>query len=398
MNVLFIHPNFPAQFRHLAQLLGSTGHNVIFATENARPEWEIPGVAKAVYKLGKAPEENSQLFQPLLQATAHAEAMLLLGEDLKKRGFVPDVVYGASGWGGTWFARDLFPQAKLIGYFEWYYHADSPDVMFDRQETLSTQYRARLRLRNTVMINDLLSCDLCITPSQWQRQQFPPVFRDRIAVLHDGIDTEYFSPSTEVSLNIPGLPLTGRETIVTYATRGMEPYRGFPQFIESLPLILNKNPDCHIIIAGEDRICYGSKRSDGKTWKEAMLDRVPLPADRVHFVGSLPYGQYRQLLRCSDVHVYLTRPFVLSWSALEAMSCGCLLVASDTEPVREVIRDEVNGLLTDFHSPEKIAGRVLYALENRNTCVNLRRNARETIKSYFNLKSTLARQMAILSR
>jgi glycosyltransferase involved in cell wall biosynthesis len=120
-------------------------------------------------------------------------------------------------------------------------------------------------------------------------------------------------------------------------------------------MILDRLPECHVVIAGEDRICYGSQRTDGKTWKQAMLEKVHLPADRVHFVGSLPYGQYRQLLRHSTVHVYLTRPFVLSWSLLEALSCGCALVASSTEPVREVIRDGWNGCLADIHSPADIA-------------------------------------------
>lgn len=398
MNFLFIHPNFPAQFRHMAQWLGGNGHSVVFATENARPEWEIPGVTKAVYKLRKNPTESFGFFQPLQQAAAHAEAMFLLGEKLKQAGFVPDVICGASGWGGTWFARDLFPQAKMVGYFEWYYDPDSQDSMFDRKEPLPSSRRASLRLRNTVMVNDLLTCDLCLTPSKWQRQQFPLVFHDRMIVLHDGIDCDYFSPEAEPHLNIPGLSLNGDETIITYATRGMEPYRGFPQFIEALPLVLAANPQCHVIIAGDDRVCYGAKRADGKTWKEVMLESVSLPAERVHFVGRLPYGQYRQLLRCSTVHVYLSRPFVLSWSMLEAMACGCLLVASDTEPVREVVSDEVNGLLVDFHDHRQIASRIVYALDHRHTLEALQHSARNTILRRYNLSSLLARQIAILTR
>ena len=396
MNILFVHPNFPAQFRHMAQWFGRNGHRVVFATENARPEWEIPGVIKAVYNSGKHSANVNGFFHPLLQAAAHAEAMFRLGEDLKKRGFEPDVVCGASGWGGTWFCRDLFPKAKFVGYFEWYYDPESEDSMFDRTEPLPSVRRASLRLRNTVMLSDLLACDLCITPSKWQRQQFPAVFQDRLVILHDGIDSDYFSPEDRPHLNIPGISLSGEETIITYATRGMEPYRGFPQFIEALPAVLSSHGDCHVAIAGEDRVCYGANRSDGKTWKEFMLERIALPADRVHFVGRLPYGQYRQLLRCSSLHVYLTRPFVLSWSMLEAMSCGCLLLASDTEPVREVVRDEVNGLLTDFHNPKKIAARILYALKHRDTLSTLRSSARETIISRYDLQKVLARQIALL--
>jgi glycosyltransferase involved in cell wall biosynthesis len=397
MNILFIHPNFPAQFRHMAQWFGRNGHKVVFATENPRPEWEIPGVVKAVYKSRKPAAEGPPLFQPLQPASAHAEAMLVLGEDLKKRGFDPDVVCGASGWGPTWFARDLFPKARLVGYFEWFYNPESADSMFDRKEPLSAARSAQLRLRNTVMVNDLLACNLCITPSKWQRQQFPAAFQDRMVVLHDGIDTQYFSPDEASPLEIPGLPLSGREKIVTYATRGMEPYRGFPQFIEALPRLLAEVRDCHVVIAGEDRICYGAQRSDGKSWKQAMLERVPLPAERVHFVGRLPYGQYRQLLRCSKVHLYLTRPFVLSWSMLEAMSCGCLLVASDTEPVREVVRDEVNGLLVDFHDPHKIAERIIDALGLGSFAATIQENARATIVERYDLEKILARQISLLA-
>lgn len=382
----------------MAQWFGRNGHRVVFATENARPEWEIPGVAKAVYKLPPTTAQQSTLFQPLHQSAAHAEAMFHVGQQLQKQGFVPDVVCGASGWGGTWFARDLFPKARLVGYFEWFYSPESPDSLFDRQEPLSAPRRASIRLRNTVMINDLLACDICITPSEWQRQQFPAAFRDKLIVLHDGIDTDYFSPESGSPLDIPGLALTGREKIITYATRGMEPYRGFPQFIESLPQLLAEVPECHVIIAGEDRICYGAKRADGKTWKQVMLEKVALPSERVHFVGRLPYGQYRQLLRCSSVHVYLTRPFVLSWSMLEAMSCGCLVVASDTEPVREVIHDEVNGLFVDFHSPEKITRRVVDALKYGPMLDVVRENARHTIRQRYDLSAILSRQISIIGK
>lgn len=398
MNILFIHPNFPAQFRHMAQWFGSHGHRVVFATENDYPEWKISGVTKAVYTTQPLVPAKPGLFQPLLNAASHAEAFFNLGEGLLRQGFVPDVICGASGWGGTWFARDLFPKARLVGYFEWYYNPDSADALFDARQPLAASRRAGLRLRNTLIVNDLLTCDVCITPTEWQRHQFPEVLRNRLITLHDGIDTQFFTPESEPSLAIAGLPLSGRETIITYATRGMEPYRGFPQFIESLPRILENIPTCHIVIAGDDRVCYGSPRADGLSWKQAMLAKVPLPPDRVHFVGRLPYGQYRQLLRCSTVHVYLTRPFVLSWSMLEAMACGCLVVASDTEPVRELIEDEVNGLLFDFQSPDQLARRVIDAVRHGDAMGGVRRAARETIRRRYDLQMMLERQVAILCR
>ncbi|MBR5704651.1 MAG: glycosyltransferase [Deltaproteobacteria bacterium] len=392
-NILFIHPNFPAQFRHIARVLAQKGHRVVFVTANDRKDWQIPGVQRMLYK-SPGEKEEPGIFGGLRRAEGHAEAALRACAELRRHGFVPEVVYGASGWGCTWFLRDVFPEARLAGYFEWYYDPAGDNARFGGHEP-SLGSRAELRLRNTVMVNDLLTCDLCITPSQWQKRQFPENLRERLVVLHDGIETGYFRPSDE-PLDIPGLDLPSGTPIVTYATRGMEPYRGFPQFIEALGVILEKNAEAHAVIAGTDRVCYGSPRGDGQTWKEYMLSRVALPMNRVHFVGSLPYGQYRHLLCHSSVHVYLTRPFVLSWSMLESMSCGCLVVASDTGPVREVIRDGENGLLCDFFSPGTIAHTVLSALERQHELRPLREAARKTIVERYELGDVLPRLEQLL--
>jgi len=397
MKVLFIHPNFPAQFRHLARWFGANPEwQVMFATENPRPDWKIPGVEKAVYKSDHSGIDQKSLLFPLRRAAAHAEAVFNLCVGLKKKGFVPDVIYGHTGWGGTWLIREVFPGARFIGYFEWFYQPDSPDTFFDRVEPLSERHRADLRLRNTVMINDLISGHGAIVPTKWQKSQFPAGFRGRLHVVHDGIDTDFFKPDTEVTLDIPGCPLTGREKIVTYATRGMEPYRGFPQFIEALPKIFAEVPDCHAVIAGDDRVCYGEKRRDGKTWKEVMLAKVSLPEDRVHFVGTLPYGKYLRLLQASTVHVYLTRPFVLSWSCLEAMACGCVVVGSDTGPVQEVIVDGENGFLADFHAVEDISSKVAAALQYGSFMDGIRNRARRTICDFYSLEKLLPLQVAFL--
>lgn len=398
MRILFIHPNFPAQFRHLAAWAGKQkSRQVVFATENPRPQWDISGVTKAVYRTNLTGLDDKSLLFPLKRAAAHAEAVFQLCVSMKKKGFYPEIIYGHTGWGGTWLVREVFPRARFVGYFEWFYHPDSPDASFGRTGPPTEHHRADLRLRNTVMLNDLISGHAAIAPTHWQQQQFPPGFRKRIHVLHDGIDTDYFRPEPGAKMDIPHLPLTGREKIVTYATRGMEPYRGFPQFIESLPMVLREVPECHAVIAGADRVCYGAKRKDGRSWKEVMLDRVALPCDRVHFVGTLPYNQYRTLLRASSVHVYLTRPFVLSWSCLEAMASGAVVVGSDTEPVREVIRDGVNGFLADFHSHSDIARKVVAVLHYDALMDGIRKRARETVQDKYALAKLLPRQVAMLT-
>lgn len=398
MRLLFIHPNFPAQFRHLAAWAGGRkGWQVVFATENDRSNREIAGVTRAIYKTDLAALDEHSLLFPLKRAAAHAEAVFHLAVGLKKKGFSPDIIYGHTGWGGTWLVREVFPQARFVGFFEWFYHPDSPDTTFARTAPLSEQHRADLRLRNTVMLNDLISGHAAITPTRWQQQQFPTGFRKKLHVLHDGIDTGFFRPAPETQLDIPGLALTGREKIVTYATRGMEPYRGFPQFMEALPMILREAPDCRVVIAGSERVCYGAPRKDGRSWKEVMLEKLDLPMDRVFFVGMLPYGQYRDLLCCSTVHVYLTRPFVLSWSCLEAMSCGAVVVGSDTEPVREVIRDGENGFLADFHSHVDIGRKVVAALHYGQLMDGIKKKARQTVIDRYDLRKLLPRQVAVLT-
>jgi glycosyltransferase involved in cell wall biosynthesis len=210
------------------------------------------------------------------------------------------------------------------------------------------------------------------------------------------VDTDYFVPAQDRPLVLPNLDLSGVKRIVTYVSRGMEPYRGFPQFIEALPKILEADKDCHIVIVASERICYGKPLPDGKTYKDVMLEKVPLDLRRVHFVGTLPYGEYKKVLQASTVHVYLTRPFVLSWSLLEALSCGCLVVASDTPPVREVITDGVNGIMADFNAPEDIASKVIGALTYPSFTGAVKEKARKTIEDGYALKTLLPRHLALI--
>jgi glycosyltransferase involved in cell wall biosynthesis len=189
------------------------------------------------------------------------------------------------------------------------------------------------------------------------------------------------------------LDLSGVKKIVTYAARGMEPYRGFPQFMESLPYVLEGVRDCHVVIAASERICYGKPLPDGKSYKDMMLEKVPLDLSRVHFVGSLPYGQYRKVLQASSVHVYLTRPFILSWSMLEAMSCGCVVVGSNTGPVQEVIKDGVNGILTEFLAPKDISAKIIGALTYPSFTKEIQKRARETIEKKYALKTLMPKHL-----
>lgn len=395
MKILFLHPNFPAQFRHLATVLGQDAQNqVVYGT--SRREGQIPGVTKVLYEKSRtARVETHHYVRPLENAVLEGQAVYRLALKLKEQGFYPDIVYGHSGWGPTLFMKDVFPKSKLLCYFEWFYHAHGSDADFDPSDPLNADDEARIRIKNAPILLDLATCDRGLSPTNWQRQQFPLEFQPKIKVHHDGIDINYFKPLKEAKLVLPriNLDLSQIPEIVTYVARGMEPYRGFPQLIESISILQKKRPQCHFIIVGKNRVAYGKTLPDNQTYKDVMLEKFPLDLERVHFTDLLPYDEYLQVLQASSVHIYLTRPFVLSWSMLEALATGCLIVASDTSPVKEIIEDGVNGLLVDFFNPEQIAARVIEALENRDRMEKLRLQARKTIIERYDLNQLLPQHL-----
>jgi glycosyltransferase involved in cell wall biosynthesis len=381
-----------------ARWLGNSANEVAFIT--AARDGEMEGVEKLVYRLARAPrQETHHYLRNLELAVLHGQAAARSACTLQARGFVPDVICGHSGWGSTLFMKDLFPQQPLLCAFEWFYHARGTDADFDPAEPLTDDDAARIRVKNAAILLDLASCDAGTTPTQWQQRQFPAEFQAKLEVCHEGIDTGFFRPAPQrLALPRLGLDLSHTDELVTYVARGMEPYRGFPQFIEAMHRLLAKRPRCHVVIVGEDRVAYGRKLPRGESFKKALLARFPLDPARVHFTGLLPYGEYVQVLQASSAHVYLTRPFVLSWSMLEAMSAGCLVVASRTPPVQEVIEDGINGLLADFFSPEELADRVEEALANPAAFASLRRKARATVVQKYSAEKLLPRRVAWIKR
>ncbi|MGK7925981.1 MAG: glycosyltransferase family 4 protein [Spirulina sp.] len=403
MKFFFLHQNFPAQIRHLATLLGQDpNYEIVFGT--TRPEGSIPGVKKAIYQPSRqANPDTHHYVHNLENAVLEGQGVYRVAKQLKQDGFYPHIVYAHSGWGPGLFIKDIFPKAQYVGYFEWFYHARGSDADFDPKDPLDADAEARIRVKNAPLLLDLYSCDKGLCPTYWQRQQFPPEFHGKLAVGHDGVDLEFFRPQPEAKLvldcpapiAIAGnektktLDLSNVKEIITYVGRGMEPYRGFPQFMEAAALIQQRRPEAHIVVVGEDRVAYGKKLPNGQTYRQAMLAKLDLDLSRIHFTGRLPYPLYLQVLQASSVHIYLTRPFVLSWSMLEAMAVGCVVVGSKTPPVEEVIRDGVNGFLVDFFSPEEVAGKVEMVLDNLQDLQDLRMRARNTILARYNLQQLL---------
>lgn len=400
MKALFLHPNFPAQYRHIITALGANPNNqVVFGTKNERPEWKIPGVYKALFAPSRdARPETHHYVRPLENAVIHGQAVFRMAEQLKAQGFVPDVVCGHSGWGPTLFVKEAFPDVPLLCYFEWFYHAKGSDADFDPAEPLSIDDMARIRVKNSPILLDLYTCDWGLSPTFWQRSQFPPQLQSKLSVLHDGVDTDYFKPNPGAKLVLPNIDLSGVEELVTYVSRGMEPYRGFPEFIEAIAYIQERRPNCHVAIVGSERVCYGKALPNGVSYKEYMLKKIPLDLSRVHFLGSLPYAMYLKVIQASDVHIYLTRPFVLSWSMIESLSTGCLVIGSDTPPVSEVIEDGKNGLLVDFFSPKQIADRVDEVLDSPTRMAELRAGARKTALERYALSDLLPQHLKLIEQ
>lgn len=398
MRILFLHRAFPGQFRYLAAVLARDPRNeVVFLT--TAPAGQIPGVKKVVYRVGRTanPATHGYL-QGMENAVLYGQAAYRAASELKKRGFVPDLIVGHSGWGPTLFMADVYPQTPILCYFEWFYHAQGSSFGFDPKFPVSADNAAEIRVKNAPLLMDLAACHAGITPTRWQHSRFPAEFRDKLTVLHDGIDTEFFQPgaSADLRLGTMGLDLASLPEVVTYVATGMEPLRGFPQFMEAVSLLQRRRPQLHAVIVGEDRTEYENTLPNGKTYKQTMLEQFPFDLSRLHFTGRLSLSDYRQVLLASSAHIYLTYPFILSWSMLEAMSCGCLVIGSDTSPVREIIRDRVNGHLVDFFSPEAIAETVETALTEKAQSAQLRQAARQTIIAGYDIRRLLPQQLALL--
>ncbi|MBD1911949.1 MULTISPECIES: glycosyltransferase [unclassified Leptolyngbya] len=399
MNILFLHNNFPAQYRELAKALARDPNNrVVYGTKHTE-DVQLPGVIKVNYAPSRDPHASTHHYvRSYESAVLHGQAVFRLADQLKKSDFVPDVVCSHAGWGNGIFIKDAFPDTALLSYFEWFGHAKGTDADFDPAFPLDMDDHLRIRAGNATLLVDLYSCDRGISPTHWQKSQLPPEFQSKIDVLHDGIDTDYFFPDPNQKMCFPeiGLDLSDVDEIVTYVSRGMDAYRGFPQFIEAIALLLERRPNCHVVIVAGDRIAYGPAAPKGNSFKEVMLERFPLDMNRVHFLGTLPYGIYKLILRASSVHVYLTRPFVLSWSFMESLSSGCLVVASDTPPVREMAQDGVNALLVDFFDTKGICDRLEYALTHQDELKPLRENARKTIVDNYALSDLLPKHVSLI--
>ena len=399
---LFIHQNFPGQFVHIASELARQGHEVVALGIEGR---DLPGVRYLRYA-PRAPQQVSDV-----DAARDFEAKIVRGsacankmEQLRREGFTPDTIVAHPGWGEALFCKDVFPLSRLLVFAEYFYRTQGSDYGFDPEfEHDSVADRARLRLKNSVHLHALHAADAGYTPTQWQLSQLPQEFRHKMSVIFDGIDTTAVQPAPETVLHLrrEDIQLTPQDEVITFVNRNLEPYRGFHVFMRALPDMLRERPNAHVLIVGRDHVSYGAPPKGGGSWRHKLMAEVGarLPMERVHFLGGLPYRDYLRVLQISSCHVYLTYPFVLSWSCLEAMSAQCVVVASRTGPVQEVISHGENGLLFDFFDSEALVRQVVEVLANRGKFVQLGQRARQTIVERYDLKTLcLPAQLELVAR
>lgn len=394
MDLLFIHPSFPGQYARLAPTLALVnGISVCGMGDSAKmvTQGNIPEFPVIRYEV---PDSNDPFEHPnaknLNNAMRRARAVFNTLLEHKRQGYEPDVIFVHTGWGDSIFLRDLYPAAKIVGLFEYYYSRTGADVGFDSEFPKKFTDIFHVRALNALPLMALESCDRGVCPTEWQRSRFPDVYQSRLDLIHDGIDTEMVKPDPDARITlIDGTSLSAGDEVLTYVSRDLEPYRGYHMFMRSLPAILAARPNCHVLIVGGDGCSYGGAPPQGGTWKQKYLEEVAdrIDPDRVHFTGKLAYADFLKVLQVSRAHVYLTYPFVLSWSMLEAMSAGCLVIGSATPPVEEIICHGKNGLLVPFRDFNGLARSVIDALARPEIYRALRDAARKTVVEKYDFRT-----------
>jgi glycosyltransferase involved in cell wall biosynthesis len=391
---LFIHPNFPGQFLHVANhLVREGGHEVIGVGEydNVRQQAQkVPSVKLLGYKMPRrASKETHHYLRGTEENALRAQAVLRLCSALKRQGFMPDVIAAHTGWGDTLFLREIFPHARMAGYFEYYYRSHGADIGFDPEFPMSLDNLLEVRMKNATALLAWEDCNVAWTPTAWQASLFPVDLRPRLQILHEGIDTSIAKPNPQATATLPnGLKLQAGDEILTLVNRNMEPYRGFHVFMRALPEIQRRRPNAITLITGTDSgPAYGNRNANGDSWKTILLREAGdnLDMSRIHFLGKLPFEMHLRVLQLSRAHVYLTYPYFVSWSMLEAMSCGCTVIGSNTPPVTEFIEDGKTGLLVDFFDTRGLAERTVEALSNPKKFQHLGANARRLIVEKYDL-------------
>jgi glycosyltransferase involved in cell wall biosynthesis len=391
VNILFVHQNFPGQFLHLAPALLARGHQVAALTDAGNQRTST--IPTYRYRSpGPRPDPGAaRLATTFAEMTDRAIRVARAARQLRDRhGFVQDVIFGHGGWGETLFLREIWPEARLLVYAELYYAPRGLDVGFDPEFGEVTDDRAfAVTARQGHQALMMAQADAALSPTRFQAETFPSCFREKISVIHDGVDTDRLRPDPTARFTLPsGRVIAPGDEVLSFVNRNLEPYRGYHSFMRALPAVMQARPAMQVVIVGGDGVSYGTSPGPQGSWKARFLSEVRDQIDmtRVHFTDRIPYAQFVSLMQVTRVHCYLTVPFVLSWSMLEAMSAGACVVGSRTAPVTEVIADGRTGRLAKFPDPADLAAVLTDSLANPAKLLPIRNAAREHIRHHYDLR------------
>ncbi len=384
---LFLHPNLPGQYKHLAPALAADPKNeVVFITEKT-VQRSLDKVRKVVYELPKTEDFKIHPYAEVFNtAAATSQIVAKTCLELKREGFVPDAVIGHLGWGQGFYLKDVYPDAKILNFFEYYYTSDGGSANFFPGEVLDVGASAKLRSRNPSLLLSMTDCDWAVSPTIFQFRQHPRDFWPKMSLVHDGVDIDAVRPGTDRPITLPNGPtLSPEDEVITYVARNFEPYRGFPTFMRAAALLQKERPKAHVVIVGQDGVSYSRKAPPGLSYRKIMEAEVSLDPERTHWLGYLPHHEMVRVMQIARAHIYLTVPFVLSWSMLEAMAAGCVVLASNTAPVLEVVEDGHNGVICDFFSHEDVVDKIIRILDAPDRLADIRQAARSTIVQRYAL-------------
>ncbi len=398
MNILFIHRDLPGQFAPLIQFLSSKTACKVYAIREKSDKNKLDTITTFEYPIPQQNKRTHHYVCDLERSVKRAQAVVKILQHCRHQNISFDLAVTHTGWGEALYFKDIYPLTPLIGYAEFFYHTQGADVGYDPEFPVKLDFLLQVKTFNAQLLLGLNECDALISPTYWQKSLFPQNIQKQINVIHEGVDTNAVRANPCIELSLPnGRCLTKKDKVVTYCARSLEPYRGFHIAIKAIELICQQHPDCYVLIVGMDEVSYNQPLAHGQSYREKYTQGLYLPSERVFFLGTVSYTTHLQILQLSSVHIYLTYPFVLSWSFMEAMASECVIVASATQPVLEFIKDNQNGLLVDFFDYKRLAHQINQVLIHPERMILLGKKARTTIQHYYSRNFSLFRYQQLIS-
>lgn len=400
--ILFLHRTFGGQFGFFGGWLAEQGWDVTYAyCADHGEEYSVPGAHSVQFQAPSfgIPKGDYRYILDFAASTAMGAAeMMYRMRDLE--GYVPNIVIAHVGWGVGLCVKQIWPDTTYIAYHEWYYTTRNWDKGGRQEKPAMLTALVAERMSNLPIIAEIDTADANWCPTQFQASRFPPILRPFLTVISDGVDCETNLPNPDAKIDFSWLSLPSEAKVLTYATRGMEPVRGFPQFMMALQLLQQRRNDFHTVVLANEKVSYGAPLPDGESWRLRMIDKLDLDQSRLHIFGMRPRQDYQRVLQASTVHCYFSEPFVTSWSLSDALAAGCMVIGSDTAPVRELVADMETGVLVDMDDPEEVADMIEWAFDHPNEAAKIRQCARNAMlskhdsRTIFPEKERVLRQLA----